>query len=663
MNDIEINEHLSRIGFKLGDKVIAKTLLGKEYPGVIVGWTGRYPIVRSAYESPGLESPGLESPGYESFSSNLGQEFLKEKDTFWDGDRLRLANEPAKDVANEPSYEFKAIGLKIGDEIAFKNHPRPNKFIITYFDLTGRPWGKFNGNGEVQLLAQTAESISYINGTSVADVKGKIANGILVKPEPKKESISISPVDKPNKTYFDLGVVIGDILSFPNINIQYKVHDFNSHGLACGENGIIITACPEAISKINNIDIKEESVWKKVALHVGDVLNFGLADWTVERIFPNGKVLVSSKTCKNTILSNYSISTLKTINGIDYEKLDIAADIALPIPNVPNEAFKTLGINVGDEVSFNYDGEDQWVITDFNLEGYPIGKQTNSLPRYKRALLSNNPDDIRNINGKIKLKVGDRITFKLYDLENVVWTVKEVSPSKIRGTPDKSVGCHNSETVYDMSRYFDTYSTINGVSVNRPEKEPPPPLKALKSEEAFLDAIKEKFPNLTIDRLPIYLKEPIELFNPTYEAESLELPLSPLKKELTATAYRVAATQAVSLSKAAILNLLKKQGATNEYLANIHTILDTEFGLSLVAMTMGIGLTFGTDSETKPGKFAKECRIQSMTTLGNSIMDTIVSSAIEVLSNESRKELAITTNFEDFMESPISEAKQNGLSL
>lgn len=163
----------------------------------------------------------------------------------------------------------------------------------------------------------------------------------------------------------------------------------------------------------------------------------------------------------------------------------------------------------------------------------------------------------------------------------------------------------------------------------------------------------------------------IELFDinpPSVQSDKFETksePTSQIKKEITAAGYRIAATQAINGSKSAIVNLLKNKGATNEHIANIGTLLDTEFGCSLVALTLGISTThFANKEGANPmiGSFAKECRIQSMSILGNSIMETVISSALEALNNppkELEETYTSSASIDDFIDDEISGDENN----
>ncbi|CAN5950291.1 unnamed protein product [Sphagnum jensenii] len=108
------------------------------------------------------------------------------------------------------------------------------------------------------------------------------------------------------------------------------------------------------------------------------------------------------------------------------------------------------------------------------------------------------------------------------------------------------------------------------------------------------------------------------------------------RQELDKTAYRVAASQAIGLSKNALVNLLHSQGESEDTLSKIGSLLDTEFGKTLLSMTLGIGLSQISTEENQPKlhKFAKECRVQSMTGLGNSIADVITNAIIEVVQKD-----------------------------
>jgi hypothetical protein len=158
---------------------------------------------------------------------------------------------------------------------------------------------------------------------------------------------------------------------------------------------------------------------------------------------------------------------------------------------------------------------------------------------------------------------------------------------------------------------------------------------------------------LKINKIPI--ADYLSSVKPTEPIQEKEI--SSFNKEITAAGYRVAAKQAITLSKNALIALLLSRGADNEYIKSMATLLDTEFGRSLISMSLGVGMTYiANDDKPKLATFAKECRIQSMTTAGNAIMDSVMGSVMEMLketSKEETKEIE-TENLQDFMlEQPI----------
>lgn len=100
---------------------------------------------------------------------------------------------------------------------------------------------------------------------------------------------------------------------------------------------------------------------------------------------------------------------------------------------------------------------------------------------------------------------------------------------------------------------------------------------------------------------------------------------SMVKEDAINAGYRVAANQLTKGVKAALLKLMEDRGADNNKVALIREILETEMGNALIAMILGMSLTYiPTLSEDKRAqKLAGEFRIGSMTTTGNALMDMV----------------------------------------
>ena len=77
-------------------------------------------------------------------------------------------------------------------------------------------------------------------------------------------------------------------------------------------------------------------------------------------------------------------------------------------------------------------------------------------------------------------------------------------------------------------------------------------------------------------------------------------------------------------------------------------------------MILGIGISqiASNEEDAVLTKFAKECRIQSMTTLGNSIIDNVICSLSEQL-NSMDESLNISTSNEDNFVIPNIESKMD----
>lgn len=100
---------------------------------------------------------------------------------------------------------------------------------------------------------------------------------------------------------------------------------------------------------------------------------------------------------------------------------------------------------------------------------------------------------------------------------------------------------------------------------------------------------------------------------------------SMVKEDAIDAGYRVVANQLTKGIKAGLLKLMKDKGADNNKIALLQEILETEMGNALIAMILGMSLTYiPTFSEDKRAKkLAGEFRIGGLTTTGNVLMDMV----------------------------------------
>jgi hypothetical protein len=139
------------------------------------------------------------------------------------------------------------------------------------------------------------------------------------------------------------------------------------------------------------------------------------------------------------------------------------------------------------------------------------------------------------------------------------------------------------------------------------------------------------------DNLDVALKEfiafPISVKTEEATILAKKSEVSPMRKELKEAGYRVAATQTINASRAAIISLLSKTAGENDKVQAINSLLSSEYGKAMIAMMLGLGLPQIKVFETDPrlAKLAQECRIGGMTIAGNELIETIFRSALETL--------------------------------
>jgi hypothetical protein len=100
---------------------------------------------------------------------------------------------------------------------------------------------------------------------------------------------------------------------------------------------------------------------------------------------------------------------------------------------------------------------------------------------------------------------------------------------------------------------------------------------------------------------------------------------SMIKEDVISAGYRVVATQLTKGTKAALLKLMQDRGADNNKIALLQEILETEAGNVLIAMILGMSLTYIPmfNQDRRAQKLANEFRVGSLAITGNALMDLV----------------------------------------
>ena len=111
--------------------------------------------------------------------------------------------------------------------------------------------------------------------------------------------------------------------------------------------------------------------------------------------------------------------------------------------------------------------------------------------------------------------------------------------------------------------------------------------------------------------------------------------LGMMKTDAENAAYRVAATQITSGTKAAILTIMEKQGSGSDKLKAVSDMLDTEFGNALISMLVGMGLTYAPKISEDPRviRLAGEFRTNGIAVAGNAVMGVAFEHLLPVITN------------------------------
>lgn len=145
---------------------------------------------------------------------------------------------------------------------------------------------------------------------------------------------------------------------------------------------------------------------------------------------------------------------------------------------------------------------------------------------------------------------------------------------------------------------------------------------------------------------------------------------SMIKQDAGSAAYRIASTQITRGIKAAILTLMKNKGSTSSSLTALSEMLETEWGTSLLAYMMGIGLQqTSLIKDARMAKMAEEMRVHGMSIAGNTafegLMEYITPIITEALTGLSKPEvrIAIPTKVIELDESDLIEETNETLHL
>jgi len=145
--------------------------------------------------------------------------------------------------------------------------------------------------------------------------------------------------------------------------------------------------------------------------------------------------------------------------------------------------------------------------------------------------------------------------------------------------------------------------------------------------------------------------------------------LEMLKSDGKNAAYRVASTQMVNGTKAAILKLLEKNGKSSDSIKAVSELMETEFGNAVVGMILGMGLTYAPviSEDARAQKLAEEFRVNGMATAGNALIGVameeflpIVTMALAKLppAEADNKEVVSESNEEEEEDEAVAAVKQ-----
>jgi hypothetical protein len=589
--DLDVDSDLEKINLKLGDVVLYN--YSKSTSGVVVGINKKDndPILQIEEEAAGLttfhnsdnvmdglQPPKTEKASYIQIPSSskkvIGNKFLD----------------------NEMEKYLQQVQLKIGDIVhiavneygnfdntkSHKQYPTKEMVVVGVCSETN--------------TATLTEDININKNLKDKERSGGVHSSICLFENNRVVSVHPShiykdPSSKKIKFGLNIGDKITDVRGYKHIITGYTM-DFSSSFIPVYEEGGDRFAVEEnKIKAVNGREIVREivrepnKIFKDLGIKIGDLLTFSSkVSYRIDSFnqsghpcLPTGQLICTDALLLRKINGTLLIPALGSINY----------SFTRPAPE-----FSRLQLKINDVISIP--GAADKKILGFNQHGWPVISIGNKL---REVFLS----EIISANG-VKVERGSYttpISFAHLNLKSGD-TIYFISGEKAafdhfskNGQPcykDGSTICYNASKITPGNFPIDQMRSILPTVTSAPTSEP---------------------------------KIPAEVFKP----------ISTFRNEVEAAGYRVAAHQAISFSKEALLSLLKSRNATNEYIASISNLLDTEFGRTIVAMSLGL-LISHTASDTdnlRLTRFAKECRIQSLTTMGNAVINSVISSALEAL--------------------------------
>lgn len=99
-----------------------------------------------------------------------------------------------------------------------------------------------------------------------------------------------------------------------------------------------------------------------------------------------------------------------------------------------------------------------------------------------------------------------------------------------------------------------------------------------------------------------------------------------LKADGIDAGYRIGAKQMTKAVKVAASNMMRSRKAKKNQVDAVAEFLDTEFGESLISMSLGTGLHFipGLNADPRAQRLAKEFRVEGMASAGNLVAGTLM---------------------------------------
>jgi len=229
--------------------------------------------------------------------------------------------------------------------------------------------------------------------------------------------------------------------------------------------------------------------------------------------------------------------------------------------------------------------------------------------------------------GKFGLKLGDKVVvFRRKNDNSLMDTGAEADTSRsLIGTVAGFNALGEANVWFDPAQYGNIQGNSTATAKAAVDK-------------SYMDKVDQNYNNFWLIRtdkafIKIEIKENKMSNEKNGQSETKPTFVEMMRTDMSSAAYRVAANQMSKGIKGAILMALEKKGTDGGKVAAIAEMLDTEVGQAAISMMIGLALTYlpHVSADPRAQRLAGEFRVESMTMVGNTLLDTVVEHFLPVI--------------------------------